>query len=213
MKKYHIIKHVSLLVLCCFMFGCGKARQGSIYGTVTDYVTGDPVANANVRLNPRGETALTGYDGTFQFYDLANGNYYLSISKNGYADLDDDYIIRIESGNSVRRDVQLNPGVESFKISVNGVETDTMYFGIYPNAYGTFLITNNGTVPVEVSGSTSDRDIVLFNTNSTIEWHSIVLQPNQGYSVRVFYDSLYSLGYIYVNSSQVSKTIVCILNE
>lgn len=213
MKKYQVLKLAALLVLCCTMFGCGKLNQGSIYGTVTDYVTGDPVGNANVRLNPRGETTLTGYDGAFQFYELANGNYSLSISKNGYADLDDDYIIKIESGNSVRRDVQLNPGVESFKITINGVETDTMYFANCPNCWGTLLITNNGTVPIEVSVSTSDSDVVLFETDDYHYWHNCTIQPNQGSSVRVFYDSLYSLGYIYVNSSQVSKTIVCILNE
>lgn len=214
MKKKCLIKYLTLLVLFSAMFGCGKDNKlGSIYGTVTDFATGDPVSNANVRLNPSGESTLTGYDGNFQFNDLTNGRYSLSFSKSGYLDLDDDYVVHIENGKSVRRDVQLNSGVELFKITINGLETDTMYFDTYPNAHGTFLITNNGTIPIEVSGSTSDRDIVLFKTNSTVEWQSSVIQPNQGYSVRVFYDSLYSMGYIYVNSSQVSKTIVCILRE
>lgn len=214
MKKQRLFKLVALLVLCCAMLGCGKNKNiGSIYGTVTDFATGDPVGNANVRLNPKGETTLTGSDGIFQFNDVTNGKYSLSLSKNSYVDLDDDYVIEITNGNSVRRDVQLNPGVESFKITVNGVKTDTMYFANCPNCWGTLLITNNGTVPIEVSVSTSDSNIVLFETDDYHYWHNGTIQPNQGSAVRVFYDSLDSLGYIYINSSQVSKTIVCILNE
>ena len=109
MKTNQLLKVVALLVLCCAMFGCGKVKQGSIYGTVTDFATGNPVGNANVRLNPRGETTLTGSDGTFQFNDVTDGNYSLSLSKNGYVDLDDFYVIEITNGNSVRRDFQLSP--------------------------------------------------------------------------------------------------------
>ena len=112
MKKCLSFKFAVLLLVCCVMFGCGKNKNvSSIYGTVTDFTTDDPVGNVNVRLNPRGETTLTGSDGAFQFYDIEDGNYSLSLSKNGYEDLDDDYIIEIENGNSVRRDLQLKPEV------------------------------------------------------------------------------------------------------
>jgi hypothetical protein len=125
MKKYHFLKTAALLALCCAIFGCGKDNKlGSIYGTVTDYVTGDPVGNANVRLNPGGETTLTGSDGTYQFNDVANGNYSLSLSKNGYVDMDDDYVIEIENGNSVRRDLQLSPEVFG-AISGTVIDLDT----------------------------------------------------------------------------------------
>ena len=207
--KTSIIKLSALLFVCCAMLGCGKNNQGSVYGTVTDFTTGDPVSNANVRLNPRGETTLTGSDGTFQFYGLSDGQYSLSLSKNGYVDLDDDYVIEIENGNSVHRDVQLNPSIESFRITVNGVETDTMYFN-GTGSRGTFLVTNSGSVPIDVYGTTSDGDIVLFEANGTSYWNHSLIQPNQGHSVKVYYDSLSSIGYIYINSSQISKTIVCI---
>ena len=110
MKKQRMFKLAALLALCCAIFGCGKDNKlGSIYGTITDFETGDPVSNAIVRLNPGGETALTGLDGTYQFNDLAKGTYSLSISKSHYVDLDDDNVIEIENGNSVRRDLQLSP--------------------------------------------------------------------------------------------------------
>ena len=125
MKKYQVLKFAALLLLCCAMFGCGKeSKLGSIYGTITDFTSGDPVSNANVRLNPRGEATLTGSDGTYQFNDVTNGNYSLSISKSGYVDLDDDYVIEIENGNSVRRDLQLNPEVFG-AISGTVVDLDT----------------------------------------------------------------------------------------
>ena len=106
MKSYQLIKFAALLLVCCTMLGCGKednptSKLGSIFGTVTDFATGDPVSNANVRLNPRGETTLTGSDGTFQFNDIEDGNYSLFLSKNGYVDLDDDYVIEITNGNNV----------------------------------------------------------------------------------------------------------------
>lgn len=115
MKKQRLLKFAALLVLCCVIFGCKKdnptIKQGSIYGTVTDFVTGDPVGNANVRLNPGGETTITGSDGTYQFHDLARGNYSLSVSKSHYVDMDDNFVIEIENGNSIRRDLQLSPEV------------------------------------------------------------------------------------------------------
>ena len=126
MKK-HLLKAAALLVLCYAMFGCGKedplnptSQKKSIYGTVTDYATGELVSNANVRLNPIGETTLTGSDGMFEFTDVPNGSYSLSLSKNGYVDLDDDYVIEIKNGKSVRRDVQLKKN----KVHVFGVVTN-----------------------------------------------------------------------------------------
>lgn len=211
MKTNNLIKFAASLMLCCLFFGCTPEEEklGTIYGIVTDFSTGEPINNANVRLNPRGETTLTGSDGTFEFLNLPSGSYSLSLSKNGYVDLDDDYVIVIENGNSVHRDVQLNPSIESFRITVNGVETDTMYFN-GTGSWGTFLVTNSGSVPIDVYGTTSDGDIVLFEANGTSYWNHSLIQPNQGHSVKVYYDSLSSIGYIYINSSQISKTIVCI---
>lgn len=115
MKQQRLFKLAALLVLCCTMFGCEKedplnltGQKHSIYGTVTDHATGELVSNANVRLNPIGETTLTSSDGMFQFTDVPDGTYSLSLSKNGYVDMDDDYVIEIENGNSVRRDLQLS---------------------------------------------------------------------------------------------------------
>lgn len=178
MKKYQIPKLVALLVLCCTMAGCGKDNKlGSIYGTVTDFTTGDPVSNANVRLNPRGEATLTDSDGTYQFNDVTNGNYSLSISKSGYVDLDDDYVIEIENGNSVRRDLQLSPevfGAISGEIvdfatgePVEGALVTLMPTGmnVYTDSDGLFEFLNldarQYTVTVQKTGYITNRKTVI----------------------------------------------------
>ena len=211
MKKIHLIQIAALLVLCCAMLGCEKdnpstptIKYGSIYGTVTDFATGDPVSNVNVRLNPRGETTLTGSDGSFQYNDVTDGRYSLSLSKNGYLDLDDDYVIEIENGNNVRRDVQLSQEFESFIITVNGVEVDTI------NPSTTILITNNGTVAISVHGSTTGP-LSLWNLPGYygVYFQGAHLEPNQGYPIEVVKKEIYAgYSYVYFNSSQVSKTLV-----
>lgn len=215
MKKRSIIKLTASLFVCCAMLGCGKednptSKLGLIYGTVTDFATGDPVSNANVRLNPRGETTLTGSDGTFQFNDVEDGRYSLSLSKNGYVDLDDDYVIEIENGNNVRRDVQLRSQYESFKVTINGIETDTIYLE-EGNYTSTFLVTNDGTIVIRVSGLATTNGLYFKRGGYYYQDFSYVIEPNKGYPYVVYIlEGFPGVGYIYLNSNQISKTLVFI---
>ena len=194
MKTNHLIKLAALLVLCCVMAGCGKeTKLGSIFGTVTDYVTGNPVSNAKVRLNPGGETTLTGSDGTYQFNDVANGNYSLSISKNGYVDLDDDYVIEIENGNSVRRDLQLSPEVfGAISGTVVDLETGEPIAGavvtlspngmnIYTGDDGRFefldLDARQYTVTAQKTGYITNRKTVMVAAGSVVDIN-LTMQKN-----------------------------------
>ena len=120
MKTNNVIKFAALFFACCMFFGCKPEEEekfGTVYGTVTDFTTGDPISAANVKLRPSGETTLTGNDGTFEFNDIEAGNYSLSLSKAQYVDLDDDYIIELKAGKQVKRDVQLRKRVASLKIT------------------------------------------------------------------------------------------------
>lgn len=214
MKKQRLFKLVALLVLCCAMLGCGKedplnptSQKNSIYGTVTDFATGELISNANVRLNPIGETTLTGSDGMFQFADVPDGNYSLSLSKNGYVDLDDDYVIEMKNGKSVRRDVQLRSQFQSFRITVNGVEVDTLDFGMdYSHNKIYFSIENNGTVEITISiGKSSDWMWVAA--------YSEELAPNTSTNryIELEMGSLNvgdNIGYVYVSSGTLTKTLV-----
>ena len=58
---------------------------GNIYGTIKDADTGEPLYNCNVTLNPLGDTATTGSDGTFRFPNIEGGTYSIQVSKVEYA--------------------------------------------------------------------------------------------------------------------------------
>lgn len=150
MNKRYLLIIAAVLALCCMMVRCEKEdtnKLGSIYGTVTDFATGEPVGNANVKLRPNGETTLTGSDGAYEFNDLEAGKYSLLLSKAQYADLDDDYIIELEAGKKVKRDVQLRKRVASLKITdMEGNPLDTLDFGDQESVkVKTFNVFNDGT--------------------------------------------------------------------
>ena len=100
----------AVFAVLAFFVSCGgtegSSGSGGIYGHVTDFVTGEDVANANVQLRPGGDTTLTGSDGMFEFRDLTSGDYKVTVSKVGYTDLIDDFVITVKN-RMVRRDVQL----------------------------------------------------------------------------------------------------------
>lgn len=128
-------------------------EKGSIYGAVTDFATGSPVANANVSLRPGNETALTGYDGMYEFIDVDDGDYTIVVSKAEYSDLIDDYVISVRNGRRIRRDVQIKKTPAFLRITdVNGADINFLDFGSDPYVMTkSFNIFNNGTVSVSCS--------------------------------------------------------------
>lgn len=139
-----------LLVASVVWYSCKKEDvvvTGSIFGTVTDFATGQPVGNVNVKLRPSGTTALTGSDGSYEFKELDAGNYSLMFSKAEYADLDDDFIVNLEAGKDVRRDVQIRKKIASLQITdMNGQPLDTLDFGSEESVViKTFNVFNDGT--------------------------------------------------------------------
>ena len=139
-----------LLVASVVWYSCKKEEivvTGSIFGTVTDFATGQPVGNVTVKLRPSGTTTITGSDGSYEFKDLDAGNYSLLLSKAEYADLDDDYTIKLEAGKDVRRDVQIRKKIASLQITdMNGQPLDTLDFGSEESVViKTFNVFNDGT--------------------------------------------------------------------
>ncbi len=85
-KKLNLL---SIIVLSVFLFcSCGTDESidvfGSIAGHVSDYSTGDPLANAQVTLVPGAKTIQTSSDGSFSFTNLDEGLYTVSVQKDGY---------------------------------------------------------------------------------------------------------------------------------
>lgn len=149
MKKQLIVRFMALLLACCAIHGCGKDKsQGSIFGTVTDFATGEPVSNANVQLRPSGETTLTGSDGMYEFLDVPSGSYSITVSKAEYTDLVDDYVIEVKSGKQTKRDVQIMKRPTSLHIYEPGSQEEISELDFGANegvTQKTFSIFNGGT--------------------------------------------------------------------
>lgn len=148
-----ILSAVVLLASTFVWYSCtqdAEVTTGGIYGTVTDFATGEPVGNANVKLKPTGETTLTGSDGTYEFRDLKPSNYSLQLSKAGYNDLDDDYVITVEAGKKTKRDVQMSKQVASLKITdMAGNSITELDFGMEESiTTKSFNIFNNGSLNI-----------------------------------------------------------------
>lgn len=146
-----IMTMVAVLVASIVWYSCTKEPEtGTIHGTVTD-IAGGYISNANVKIRPSGETTLTGNDGTYEFKGLKAGQYSLSLSKPGYEDLDDDYVINLESGKSVRRDVQMRKKVALLRITdAAGNDIDILDFGSEAaDVSRLFNIHNENDIPIE----------------------------------------------------------------
>lgn len=155
MKKLNTISIIFLSVVV-LLLGCARPEEtGTIYGTVTDYITGEPIKNANVKLRPSGETTLTGSDGTYQFQNLKQGDYSLSLSKVEYDDVDEDYVIKLVAGGSVRRDVQMKQKIAALRITdMNGNDLPVLDFGADASVISkSFNIINEGTASISCSFS------------------------------------------------------------
>lgn len=144
-----------MIVSVVFLFGgCTKPEEtGTVYGTVTDLATGEPLKNVNVKLRPSGETTLTGSNGTYMFQDLKKGQYSLSLSKAGYEDVEDSITIDMVAGRNVCRDIQMKPKVASLRITdMNGEDLPFLDFGLDASIITkSFNIFNEGAQSVNVN--------------------------------------------------------------
>lgn len=194
-------------------YSCTKDNDedmtGTIYGTVTDYATGEPIGNANVKLRPSGETTLTGSDGTYEFKDLDAGKYSLLLSKAEYADLDDDYIIELEAGKKVKRDVQMRKQIASLQVTdMNGNPLDTLDFGTEESVtVKTFNLFNDGTESLTCT-ATYECDWI-----TNVSGLESAIQPGQTKAVSVRIDRValqdgVNTTFLYITSGNGSNEIV-----
>lgn len=76
-----------ILIATSLLIGCTTddvIMFGSIYGTVTNSKTGEPVQNAEIILSPGNLTTVSGSNGHFEFNNLDAGQYKLGIEAEGY---------------------------------------------------------------------------------------------------------------------------------
>lgn len=154
MKKL-IFVAMLLIASAAIWTGCQKEDDpqytedyGSIIGAITDFATGEPVINANVQLRPTSETTLTGTDGMYEFNNLSDGKYSITVSKAEYTDLIDTCTIDVKKGKTVRRDVQIVKKPTYIRITdMNGDDIDCLDFGS-ESTMKSFNVYNPGTVGI-----------------------------------------------------------------
>lgn len=214
MKKqvFWFLFPVIAVVLGAFIYSCTEEEEdlkGAIYGTVTDLQTNEPIGGVNVKLRPSGEATLTGSDGSFEFKDLDAGKYSLSFSKSEYADLEDDFIIELEAGKKVKRDVQMRKKIASLQVTdMAGNPLDTLDFGTEESVtVKTFNLFNDGT---ESLVCTANYECAWITNVSGLE---NPIQPGQTAPVtmridRVALDDGVNVTFLYITSGNGSNEIV-----
>lgn len=221
MKK--TILQLILFAVCVLMFGCLKDNSsfeetGTLYGSITDVATGEPVSNANMSLQPGGETVLTGYDGLYQFNNLPVGNYYVTISKAGFDEVTADEMVKIAEGANIRRDYQIRKSITYISITdMYGNPLSVLDFGGEESVTSkSFNIFNNSTTSAQCEVITScewvksvsvDQVTLVPGQNVTV---TVVIDrsklPNENNSTTIYVKSANSSNSIEVRASKSFKT-------
>lgn len=92
----------TLLTLTVMLAGCEKEAPielGTITGTVTDGITTEPLKGVVVSIAPTGKSMTTGSDGKFEFPEINDGQYTVSVSKENYKS--DSKSVNVQSGTTV----------------------------------------------------------------------------------------------------------------
>ncbi|SHN32252.1 outer membrane beta-barrel family protein [Chitinophaga sp. CF418] len=94
-------KHYLLLLACCFTLAAYAQRNGTVKGTVSDTISGQPVASATITLFRKADSSLISFTmtdnkGAFQLSGIPNGDYRLLITHVKY--------------HSVSRPININAG-------------------------------------------------------------------------------------------------------
>jgi len=84
-----------------------SSTSGTIYGTITDAVSGVPIPGCNVVLQPGGEAITTGSDGNYIFQGLTAGEYSIQVTKRNYHNNSKNGI-HVQTGKSVQVDIMLD---------------------------------------------------------------------------------------------------------
>ncbi len=142
----------TLATTCLLWYGCTNdvvESNGSIYGYVTDKATGEAVINANIILRQKDgailTATLTSSAGLYEFTDVSNGEYKIKVTKVGYNDLEDDYVIAVTDGKKVQRDIQIEKLPMALRIvDGNGDDISVLDFGAETDVTSrTFSIFND----------------------------------------------------------------------
>ncbi len=148
-KSFYLL--LGLLLICGIYQACApEDLPGSIYGTVVDKATGEPIKSAGVELSPSGLKTVTGSEGQFEFTELNSGKYTLLITKTGYMD-GVSHTIEVKPGQQAKGDVQIEKLPPALKVvDDNRQEISTLNFGsAEADVARSFSLFNDGTESLE----------------------------------------------------------------
>ena len=150
MKKI-IYLLVGIVLFGGLYYSCAPEElPGSIYGTVVDKATGEPIKAAGVELSPSGLKTVTGSEGQFEFTELDPGKYTLLITKTGYID-GVSHTIEVKPGQQAKGDVQIEKLPPALKVvNDNREEISILDFGSAEDDVArSFSVFNDGTETLE----------------------------------------------------------------
>lgn len=84
MKYYSLLVLTAMALLLAACSSDPVDTTGSLSGTISDALSHAPLQGAAVTLSPSGRTTVTGADGQYQFSDVEQGSYDVSVSKADY---------------------------------------------------------------------------------------------------------------------------------
>ena len=105
----------TLLTIILIISSCTESDPdvfGQIYGRVTN-AADEPLSGASVNLSPKGNTVVTGEDGTFEFKNLETGKYEIQVSKAGYK--------TVKSSVTVKASIEIQHDIRLYTESFSGI--------------------------------------------------------------------------------------------
>ena len=142
---------LGLLLVCGIYQACAPEElPGSIYGTVVDKATGEPIKSAGVELSPVGLKTVTGSEGQFEFTELDPGKYTLLVTKTGYM-AGVSHTIEVKPGQQAKGDLQIERMPPALKVvDGNRKEISTLDFGSsIDDVSRSFSLFNDGSEKIE----------------------------------------------------------------
>ena len=142
---------LGLLLVCGIYQACAPEElPGSIYGTVVDKATGEPIKSAGVELSPIGLKTVTGSEGQFEFTELDPGKYTLLVTKTGYM-AGVSHTIEVKPGQQAKGDLQIERMPPALKVvDGNRKEISTLDFGSsIDDVSRSFSLFNDGSEKIE----------------------------------------------------------------
>lgn len=146
-----LISTVSV-VLTALLVGCAKSAEpetGSLFGTIYDFETNNPVKGASVLLSPGTQTTSVGDDGHYEFINLQAGQYKITVRANGYQS--NSRQVFLKNNRSTNCDIAIPKvkEISGIKLSAGKLDFAEDYSALILSIYN---VGNSGAVSWVISG-------------------------------------------------------------